>query len=315
MAGSSSGCTIRNERVSPLTYELIDPDEQIGSLDFRFVERFLQATRRTELGWHYLTDIAWIYGKVKNWPRSWRVLDAGGGGGALQFLLAELGFNVTNVDLLFPADPPRPVAKRYRFTFKRLPNFQESAYMGHLRSFAQHRRLPFRRWYRRLRAATYNARHDRWRREAGLLKQSIGSIEWIVGNLCDLSEIPSGSFDAVVSLSSLEHIPLKQLHSALTEIARVLKPQASWAVTTSATELPETWLHEPSQGWCYSIADLESRFGAVRSREQHPCRLLAQYRSCDCLRERLARFYRKSGNNGMPWGIWDPKYIPVGLSR
>ncbi len=36
-------------------------------------------------------------------------------------------------------------------------------------------------------------------------------------------ESPRTSFDAVVSLSALEHIPLEQLGNALNEIRRVLK--------------------------------------------------------------------------------------------
>ncbi|UFP95979.1 hypothetical protein [Gloeobacter morelensis] len=41
-----------------LTYELIDLQEQLESKEFRFVEAFLQANGRTQLGWHYCTDIS-----------------------------------------------------------------------------------------------------------------------------------------------------------------------------------------------------------------------------------------------------------------
>ena len=27
----------------------------------------------------------------------------------------------------------------------------------------------------------------------------------------------------------------------------------------------------------------------------------------------LADFYFRSGDNGMPWGNWDPQYMPVGV--
>jgi hypothetical protein len=73
-----------------LTYYLIDPDEQINSDDFKFIESFLKATGRTQLGWHYITDITWIYSQVKNLPRNFTILDAGGGAGPVQFLLAEM---------------------------------------------------------------------------------------------------------------------------------------------------------------------------------------------------------------------------------
>jgi hypothetical protein len=35
-----------------LSYEFIDPDEEIGTEDFRFVESFMKATGRTQIGWH-----------------------------------------------------------------------------------------------------------------------------------------------------------------------------------------------------------------------------------------------------------------------
>ena len=146
-------------------------------------------------------------------------------------------------------------------------------------------------------------------------RQSVGKIEWIAGNLCDLRDIPTDTFDAVVSLSALEHIPIEQLGTALAELSRVLKPNAPWAVTTSGTEQSATWLHEPSQGWCYSVNDLNKRFGAAGARDQDPTSLLERYRNCTYLREHLAGFYTCTERLGMPLGVWDPRYIPVGLSR
>ena len=33
------------------------------------------------------------------------------------------------------------------------------------------------------------------------------------------------------------------------------------------------------------------------------------------LRDNLASFYFRSGDNGMPWGKWDPQYQPVGVCK
>ena len=88
-----------------LSYEFIDPEEQIDSSDFGFVESFLKDTGRTKIGWHYITDITWMYSRIKNWPRDTKILDAGGGVGPLQFLLAEMGFHITNIDMVL-AQPP-----------------------------------------------------------------------------------------------------------------------------------------------------------------------------------------------------------------
>ena len=61
-----------------ISYEFIDPEEQIASKDFLFIENFLKFTDRSQTGWHYFTDLYWLYSKIKNWPRSYKILDAGG---------------------------------------------------------------------------------------------------------------------------------------------------------------------------------------------------------------------------------------------
>jgi len=296
-----------------LTFEFIDPDEQVKSEEFEFVERFLAANGRTEIGWHYITDLAWIYGRVRHWPRAYRILDAGGGGGPLQYFLADLGFHVTNIDMVLPT--PAPVdAKRYRLKTRRLKQFAETTYASHLRAqWATGATSVPERAYRAMRGSLGRMRAHL--RAACQRELSPGTIEWVTGNLCDLREIASGTFDGVVSLSSLEHIPIDELGAALGELKRVAKPDAPWAVTTSGTERAVTWLHEPSQGWCFSVIDLNGRFGAVGGRVQDPVEVLARYRNCAYLRDHLAGFYGRTGQSGMPWGVWEPKYIPVGLAR
>jgi hypothetical protein len=200
-------------------------------------------------------------------------------------------------------------------TRRRLVHFEETGYAGHLRQFsAPDIKARLKRIYRATRAKLRRpGRRDSACRESA--QPAVGTIEWIVGNLCDLREIPPGTFDAVVSLSALEHIPIEQLGTALRELARVAKPGAGWAVTTSGTDRATTWLHEPSQGWCYSVADLRDRFGAVGARDQDAAEMLERYRRSKYLRDHLAAFYRRTDRCGMPWGVWDPRYIPVGLSR
>ena len=115
-----------------LRYEFIDPEEQIESEDFKFVESFLRSTKRTQIGWHYITDLTWVYSRVKTWPRDIQILDAGGGRGPVQFLLAELGMNVTNIDLVLP-EPKIAQQKRYRTTLKTLPSLVQTGYAEHIK--------------------------------------------------------------------------------------------------------------------------------------------------------------------------------------
>lgn len=303
-----------------LTYEFIDPETQIANEDFAFVESFLRSTQRNQLGWHYITDIVWMYSRIKHWPRTFKVLDAGGGNGPVQFFLAELGFNVTNIDMALP-EPPFANRGRYRMERRILPSFKPTEYKSFLDAHFNVGGLKNRlaNWirqsafYRAMKAKRYARMHDAWRKQAGLSSQPLGRIEWLVGNLCEMPEIHDASFDAVVSLSAWEHIPSEFLGPALKEIRRTLKPEAQWAVTTSGTEQAKTWWHEPSQCWCFTVEDFESRFEAKAAFPHDPAAVMNRYKQCRYLQENLSTFYKSSGNNGMPWGVWDPKYIPVGL--
>ncbi len=299
-----------------LTYEYLDPDTILTSPSFDFVYDFLSSTHRTNIGWHYFTDIAWIHDKVKNWPRTFKVLDAGGGRGPIQFLLAEMGFDVTNVDLVHP-HPPVAYRSRYGTRLRQLGSYTPTSYRQFLLTFSRHQgskgaiksvaKFAFA-------GAIQSIMARRWRAKNALRGTHPGRIEWIEGNLCSMPEVPSQSFDAIVSLSALEHIPFEQLPQAHSEIRRVLKQEAPWAVTTSGTERKDTWYHAPSQGNCFSEKDLQKLFGASPFASQDPSRVLDTYRNCSFLREHLAPSYKRSGDNGMPWGKWNPSYIPVGLS-
>ena len=158
------------------------------------------------------------------------------------------------------------------------------------------------------------ARHDAWRQTVALSGTPIANIDLVVGNLSALLELESGQFDAVVSLSALEHIPADALRPSVAELKRLLKPEAIWAVTTSGTERSNTWWHEPSRGFCFSETDLADLFGASAKRQMHPEKILGKYKKNVYLRNHLASFYKKSGNNGIPWGKWNPTYIPCGIS-
>ena len=50
-----------------------------------------------EIGWHYILDITWILQQLDCPPEA-TILDVGAGAGALQFVLAEWGYNIISVD-------------------------------------------------------------------------------------------------------------------------------------------------------------------------------------------------------------------------
>ncbi len=134
------------------------------------------------------------------------------GRGPLQFLLAELGFNVVNIDMTL-TQVPKAYRRRYATRLQRLGGCTPTGYEASIHAASQGRflyglktaiaRVPL---YQGWKARKYGRTHDRWRARAGLLDKQVGKIEWVPGNLCGLPEIVSGSIDAVVSLSALEHI-------------------------------------------------------------------------------------------------------------
>ena len=136
-------------------------------------------------------------------------------------------------------------------------------------------------------------------------------------DLKHLADIPDNSIDAVVAVSALEHNPPDELALVIAELLRVLKPAGILLATLGAAK-DDDWYHVPSNGWCYSeitlrnvfqlSPDLTSNFAAYDV-------LFSELRSCRELRRNLAGFYFRSGNNGMPWGVWDPQYQPVGVCK
>ena len=130
-----------------------------------------------------------------------------------------------------------------------------------------------------------------------------------------LSELSDDSFDAVVSVSALEHNRKEDLPEVVAELLRVLKPGGLLLATLAAAR-DEDRYHEPSGGWCLTEQSQRSIFALSpnsRSNFSEYDSLLRKIRENKVLPERLAPMFFRSGDNGMPWGIWDPKYMPVGI--
>ena len=132
-----------------------------------------------------------------------------------------------------------------------------------------------------------------------------------------MPDLRDNSVDGVVSISALEHNSLDQLRACVAELERVLKPGGRLVATLAAAK-DRDWLHEPSVGWCYTEATLRDVFNLgndAPSNYGSYDELLERLRNCAELRDSLADFYFRSGSNGMPWGMWDPKYQPVGIVK
>jgi hypothetical protein len=88
------------------------------------------------------------------------------------------------------------------------------------------------------------------------------------------------------------------------------------ATLTSARD--DDWWHEESSAWCYTDTTLREIFDLgpqVKSNYDQYDELFDNLRDCVELRDNLAGFYFNSDSKGMPHGIWNPQYQPVGVCK
>lgn len=256
---------------------------------------------KIEFGWHYLLDITWILDHFQVSAGDW-TLDAGAGTGLIQWYLADQGLNVISVDRMSRADLPLRFRSRFNVEGKRTADLNAPVEM--LKQPGKYPRVI-------VESLEYAAR-----KKKGTLNNK-GKVVIYNQDLSDMVDIQDNSMDAVVSVSSLEHNSPDDLVKLVNEIVRVLKPGGSLLATLGASE-GEDWYHAPSEGWCYSLATLKRCFSLpdnIPSNFNEYETLFEKLKNNSELRQNLAGFYFKSGDNGMPWGKWDPQYQPVGIHK
>jgi SAM-dependent methyltransferase len=144
-----------------------------------------------------------------------------------------------------------------------------------------------------------------------------GSVLVYNQDLSNLVDIADNSLDAVVAVSALEHNTPEGLNAVVGELMRVLKPGGVMLATLTAGK-NQDWWHEASRGWCYTDRTLYRLFDLspdVPSNYNRYDELFIALKNCAELRDNLASFYFGSDDKGMPGGVWDPQYQPVGVCK
>jgi SAM-dependent methyltransferase len=253
-----------------------------------------------EFGWHYLLDLTWIIQNLGT-IRGKRLMDAGAGTGILQWYLAQGGAEVLSVDRSSRSELPLHFRRRF-----------------YTKGLRQQDLVPTSQVIRaRLRGQGGMAVLERDLLSLPRTKSNSGSVIIYNQDLQNLADIPDGSVDAVGAVSALEHNPPETLPLVVAELTRVLKPGGLLLATLGAAR-DQDWYHEPSRGWNYTDASLRRLFDispTVSSNYAQYDELFGALKACTELRSGLAAFYSRSGNNGMPWGKWDPQYQPVGVRK
>ncbi len=294
--------------LKPDTIELLS----VGLLEKQaaFVRGFREkaAGLGIQLGWHYVLDLAWIASNLGD-PEGKSILDAGAGTGVLQWWLADRGASVVSVDQADRAD----LSCRFRLAY-RVQGLQEkdlySAWRLAWVRLADGSKPGLFRIRGALRALVTAL-------VSPMLPKSRGRITLHCEDLSDLQDLPNEAFEAVVAVSALEHNDRIKLERIVDELLRVLKPGGVLVATLGAAR-DQDWYHEPSRGWCYTDETLAAVFRLspnYSSNYSEYDSLLERVKNSADLRENLAPMFFESGDNGMPWGIWDPKYQPVGVLK
>jgi SAM-dependent methyltransferase len=299
---------------------IINDNQQPAFIDQQFIEippvSLLDENRLTvealkqlasplglEFGWHYLLDLTWVLknlGPLKNKF----IMDAGAGTGIMQWYLASQGAEVLSVDRGSRATLPVRFRKRFNVTGLRQTPEPDLLPAGQLFSSS-------------LDSPKKTLVQMRELLSGFGVQKAPGRVILYNQNLKTLIDVLDNSLDAIVAISALEHNTPEDLPFVVAELMRVLKPGGVLLATLCAGR-DQDWFHEPSAGWCYTDASLKRLFGLPDDTPSNYARydeLFEALRDCSELRDHLAAFYARSGDNGMPWGKWDPQYQPVGVCK
>jgi len=287
------------DKIEILSVELLEQHRPLVS-DLRRLAKSLGL----EFGWHYLLDLAWIIDNLGA-VNGKHILDAGAGMGVLQWYLAERGAEVLSVDRASRADLPTHFRRRYHAVGLRPADLSPAGQsfwhnIGRVHGLRSRASLVGRAIYSRLSP-----------------RPAPGRVVFYQQDLQRLEAVADEALDAVVAVSALEHNPPPALGQVVKELMRVIKPGGMFLATLAAARDLD-WYHQPSSGWCYTEASLRQAFylpDQAPSNYERYDELFAALRDCAELREGLARFYFRSGENGMPWGRWEPQYQPVGVCK
>jgi hypothetical protein len=274
----------------------------------------LSQTLEKGLGWHYLFDLVWCALQLDVHPGD-KVLDAGADWGLMQFWLADQGFDVISVDRMIRKKVPPVMDRNYAIS-----GFRRLEFLPGFRDFLPPRSPRLWAGYPKKIKTTFDMLRKTLRPsppKPGAVRNQ-GVIKIYNQDLRHLKGIGDASVDCIVSISSLEHNNPENLGLCLKEFERIIKPGGKVIATLSASK-ENDWFHEPSRSWCYTEETLRNLFhpseADIPSNYAEYDSIFDSILKCDELRLNLSDFYSKSGENGMPWGVWDPKYIPVGIVK
>lgn len=305
-----------NDAIELLREGLIEENKELALEVLGLSSRLEKA-----LGWHYLLDLIWVLKQLEGIAPKSKILEIGAGYGLLQFLLADRGYEVVAADMRLR--PPFP-AVRALYRFQKMGNDQEIThdYLKHheldqkdLNYLDELMDLSPRKALNILNSALSQETKPANSRPSNLPDERPAITNYRC-DASDMKELHDDTFDAVVSISALEHNPPEKARLINRECVRVVKPGGLILHTVSAAKSGQP-KHDESHSFLLDEAGLISTYeleNPISNFEQYD-RIFADMENSKYLSRWLAHTYYTSERNGMPWGNWAPAYQPVGVKK
>jgi len=308
---------------------------QVELLDINLLENkrnlkeiiFWQYAMNRPQGWHYDLDFLWILDNLKRMglAKGSKILDAGAGLGPFQYILASKGYNIVSLDFSKRNLPKESInlfdIKIDQNDFNYNHKYQDFIFLENKKNL---KNKIFKRLFD---GSFFNIKWLYFKTKKSLLhfffstqaklildKKKFGKILFKRAAFHDVP-YKSSSFDAVVSISAIEHAEKKLLEKNISEILRVLKPEGKAFLTTSSSTSNLEYFDEQTSGWCFSSESITKILGKEFSFEE--CELIKTEKSIINSKKwnsRLDPYYLFDKNS--PFSKKDFKslpYLPIGF--
>lgn len=260
-------------------------------------------------GWHYALDWTWVTNNIGE-ANGKTILDAGAGIGLMQWYLSSKGANIISVDRSDRVCIPFHLLNKFNVTgYRAVDNPLNIKDVLNITN----RRVRILKRITSLIRGTFGSALL-----AGRSYTDRGSIRFLNKDLRDLSEIHDNSVDIIISISALEHNEqISNIKEIIRELERVLVPGGMMLVTLPASA-EKDWFFSPAYSWCLTESTLRDLFDLDKdtlSNFQNYEKIHKELKQSNILKKNISLRYYFQPQSGMPWGRWDPKYIPVGIIK
>jgi len=267
---------------------------------------WLRALNRPN-GWHYDLDQIWVLEELKKnkvKPGS-TILDAGAGYGVMQFILADLGYNIISLDY-----SNRNIEKIAMKFFKISSNINNNLnyfhkYMDHIEYETNlFKKKKFKIIIKRInfKSLLYIFKYilKILISKIYLLfdifnKKNRGQIKFIRAPIHKMP-IKSNSIDAIISISAIEHADINLFDQNIREMKRVLKKKSILLITTNFTNKKDIFFDEFTQAWCFSYKFIKKKFNKNFNIYFNIKKTISSFKSSKIFFNRLDDYYTKNKN-------------------